>query len=96
MSVTVCHYPTGASKWNPVEHRLFSYISNNWAGVPLRSYEIILNYINDTSTKTGLKVESLLNNKLYEKGVKISDEDFQKIKIEKYKTLPLWNYTIHP
>ncbi len=96
MSVTVCHYPTGASKWNPVEHRLFSHISNNWAGVPLRSYEIMLNYINGTSTKSGLKIQSFLNNTIYEKGIKISDEDFKKINIETFETLPQWNYTIHP
>jgi len=96
ISVTVCHYPTGASKWNPVEHRLFSYISKNWAGVPLRSYETIFNYIDGTNTKSGLKVESIFNDKQYQKGVKISDEDFQKINIESFEKLPQWNYTIHP
>ena len=94
ISVTVCHYPAGASKWNPVEHRLFSFISMNWAGVPLRNYDTILKYISTTTTKQGLKVNAILNDKTYEKGVKISDNQMKEIKIENYHTLPQWNYTI--
>ena len=92
--VTVCHYPSGASKWNPVEHRLFSFISMNWAGVPLRNYDTILRYISSTTTKQGLKVNAILNDKTYEKGIKITDKQMKKIKMERYHTLPLWNYTI--
>jgi hypothetical protein len=92
--VTVCHYPTGASKWNPVEHRLFSFISMNWAGVPLRNYDTILRYISSTKTKQGLRVNAFLNDKVYEKGIKISDQQMKEIKIEFYHTLPQWNYTI--
>jgi hypothetical protein len=96
IAVTICHYPSGASKWNPIEHRLFSYITQNWAGKPLRSYEIILKYIQTTTTKTGLKVESFLNEKEYKKAIKISDEDFEQINIKNHDVLPRWNYTIYP
>ena len=72
MDITVAHYPPGASKWNPIEHRLFSEISKNWAGRPLDSYETILNFIRTTKTKTGLKVNARLVKKQYPKGIKIS------------------------
>jgi Rhodopirellula transposase. len=68
MEATVCHYPAGASKWNPIEHRLFSEISKNWQGTPLRSFETVLKYIRSTSTKTGLKVRAYLIRKNYMKG----------------------------
>ena len=96
IAVTVCHYPTGASKWNPVEHRLFSYISKNWAGLPLRSYDYMLKYIQNTTTKTGLKIESFLNVKEYQKAVKIPDKHFNQINIKYHELLPQWNYTIYP
>lgn len=93
ISIMVCHYPSGASKWNPVDHRLFSFISMNWQGVPLRSYEIMLKYIQNTTTKRGLKINAILNNKNYEKGIKISDSMMKEIKINNFKFLPQWNYT---
>jgi len=96
ISVTVCHYPTGASKWNPTDHRLFSFISMNWAGVPLRSYDIILNQIRKTTTQQGLKVDAILNEKKYEKGIKISDDQMKEINLKKHDILPQWNYTIAP
>ena len=96
ISVTICHYPTGASKWNPTDHRLFSFISMNWAGVPLRSYDIMLNYIRNTTTRQGLKVEAILNEKEYEKGIKITDKQMDQINLKKYDVLPQWNYTIAP
>lgn len=96
ISVTVCHYPPGASKWNPVEHRLFSFISSNWAGVPLKSYDIMLNYIRNTTTRKGLKVDAKLNRKKYEKGIKVDDCDMNDINLKRYKFLPQWNYTINP
>jgi hypothetical protein len=71
LEVTVCHYPTGCSKYNPIEHRLFSYISLNWAGHPLRSLKQMLGYIQTTTTKTGLKVRAFLQEGVYEKGRKV-------------------------
>lgn len=94
--VTVCHYPPGTSKYNPIEHRLFSEISKNWAGEPLISYETILNYINTTKTKTGLKVKAILDETNYEKGIKIIDDEMMKINIKYHDVLPEWNYTIYP
>lgn len=96
IAITVCHYPTGASKWNPTDHRLFSFITRNWAGEPLRSYDIMLNFIRHTKTKKGLKVQAILNDKIYEKGIKVSDEQFKRIHIEHHDILPNWNYTIYP
>lgn len=94
--VTVCHYPTGASKWNPVEHRLFSHVSNNWAGKPLRSLKGMLACIRGTITKTGLKVRALLTRKTYPKGVKVTKEEFAGIEIQRHDVCPAWNYTISP
>jgi hypothetical protein len=96
ISLTVCHYPTGASKWNPIEHRLFSEISKNWAGCPLRNYETIINYIGSTRTETGLVVNAQLVEQEYLKGVKIPDALMATIKIVPHQTQPLRNYTIHP
>ena len=96
LTVTVSHYPSGASKWNPVEHRLHSEISKNWAGQPLESLETILNYINTTTTSTGLKVQASLVKKKYEKGVKISNAKFYKIPIMYDNALPRWNYSLMP
>jgi hypothetical protein len=92
----ICHYPPGASKWNPIEHRLFSFISINWAGVPLRSYDIMLNLIQNTTTQTGLVVDAVLNEKVYETGIKIKDDQMAGINIIKHSELPEWNYTIYP
>lgn len=94
IAVTVCHYPSGASKWNPIEHRLFSQISRNWQGIPLRNYDLILGCLSSTTTKTGLTVNAILNNNVYEKGIKISDAKMQQIKLARSKVLPNWNYTI--
>lgn len=94
--VTLCHYPSGASKWNPIEHRLFSEISKNWAGQPLRTYETTLNYIRTTTTKTGLRVSAHLITQDYPKGVKISDDDFATINLQRHETQPQLNYTIRP
>lgn len=74
LSITVCHLPTGASKWNPNEHRLFSQISRNWAARPLRSLDIMLGYIRGTTTTTGLQVEAVLNEKTYQKGITVSNQ----------------------
>jgi hypothetical protein len=95
-NVTVCHYPPGASKWNAIEHRLFSEISKNWRGTPLISYETVLKYTKRTKTKTGLKVNAILVEKQYEKGIKASKDDLEKLNIERHEVNPSWNYTLYP
>jgi hypothetical protein len=96
LPVTVCHYPTGTSKWNPIEHRLFSEISKTWAGCPLRSYDEVLHYICDTKTETGLTVQAHLVTETYEKGVKVPDEEIDALCIQSHDVCPKWNYTIYP
>ncbi len=96
LSVTVCHYPPGASKWNPIEHRLFSEVSKNWAGRPLDSYETIMNYLQTTITSTGLKVTAYLNRTEYPTGLKISDGEFAKLNLSRHSTQPKRNYTLSP
>ncbi len=96
IEVTVCHFPAGASKWNPIEHRLFSEISKNWAGRPLVNFGTIEKYIKTTSTVSGLTVKACLFARQFEKGVKISDEQMDLLRIEKHSILPKWNYTIRP
>jgi hypothetical protein len=96
LEVTVCHYPPGTSKWNKIEHRMFSFISLNWKGQPLVSYETVVNLIGATRTKTGLRVKAELDAKQYEAGVKISDEEMERINLRPHSTNPLWNYTISP
>jgi hypothetical protein len=96
LEVTVCHYPPGSSKWNAVEHRLFSRISKNWEGEPLDSYEKILKFIRTTKTDTGLKVRAFLSKKNYPKGGSISDMEMKTLSIKPHSTLPKWNYTISP
>jgi len=96
ITVTVSHYPPGTSKWNPIEHRLFSEISKNWAGRPLDSYETVLNYCRTTNTSTGLRVTAHLVTKQYEAGVKISDSQMRALCTRPHATLPQWNYTLVP
>jgi len=96
LRVTVCHYPPGSSKWNPIEHRLFSEISKNWAGKPLESYETVLKYIRSTTTSGGLKVNACLWEKRYEKGEEISAAEMKRIVLTGHKRLPAWNYTLAP
>ncbi len=96
LTVTVAHYPPGTSKWNPIEHRLFSEVSKNWAGRPLDSYETILNCIRTTQTSTGLRVRANLVRKRYTKGIKIPDSEMMKLALEKHEPLPMWNYTLQP
>jgi hypothetical protein len=94
--ITICHYPPGSSKWNPIEHRMFAEISKNWAGQPLFCYEKIMNYIRTTKTKTGLRVGARLIRKQYHTGEKISDKDMKQISIKEHDIFPKWNYTISP
>lgn len=94
LTITVSHYPPGASKWNPIEHRLFSEVSKNWAGEPLDSFETMLKYIRTTKTCTGLKVRANLITKEFPKGLRVSDENFSTLNLAPHPTLPKWNYTI--
>jgi len=96
VEVMVCHFPTGASKWNPIEHRLFSYISLNWAGKPLRSFDTMLGYIRGTTTETGLKVRAFLVDRVYEKGRKVSDQEMKALNLHTRRVCPTWNYVIKP
>lgn len=96
LTVTVCHYPTGCSKWNPIEHRLFSHISINWAGKPLRTLDTMLAYIRGTTTITGLKVKAFLLEGDYETGQNVSDAEMERLNLERHAVCPNWNYTIRP
>lgn len=96
VTVTVCHYPTGCSKWNPVEHRLFSYISLNWAGTPLKSLEVMLGYIRGTSTKTGLQVKAFLQEGNYKRGQRVTKAEMEGLNLQPHTLCPDWNYTIRP
>lgn len=96
IAITVCHYPPGTSKWNKIEHRMFSFISMNWKGKPLENYESILKLISETKTKGGLKIASRLDTKKYVKGKKVNKEDFSNLLLEFKSEFPLWNYTIKP
>jgi len=96
IAITVCHYPPGTSKWNRVEHRLFSFISLTWKGQPLWNYEAVINLIGATRTKSGLRVKAVLDTNEYETGVPITDEQMQELRIRRHKTHPAWNYTLSP
>jgi hypothetical protein len=96
LTLTVCHFPTGASKWNLIEHRLFSEISKNWAGQPLTRYSTMVELIGSTRTQTGLHVHSQLITKHYPTNRKVSDPEMKTINIDKHAILPTWNYTISP
>ena len=94
--IRVCHYPPGTSKWNKIEHRLFSFITMNWRGEPLVSHEVMLNLIAGTRTKTGLSVKVELDNKIYPKGIKVHDAEFASINMVRDNFHGDWNYSISP
>ena len=96
IAVQVAHYPPGQSKYNPIEHRLFSEISKNWAGRPLSSWELILNYIASTTTRTGLTVSAHLVEEEYPTGIKITPEQMDALNLKKNAQRPSWNYTVSP
>jgi hypothetical protein len=96
LEITVCHYPPGTSKWNRIEHRLFSFISINWRGKPLVSHEVIINLIAATTTKTGLSVYARLDDRDYPKGIEISDTDLHAVNLHPNDFHGDWNYTITP
>ena len=95
LHVTVCHYPTGASKWNPVEHRLFGPVSINWAGQPLRSLEILTGWVRGTEVG-GVGVTASLDRATYPTKVKVSKEEMSRLDLERHEVCPDWNYTIGP
>jgi hypothetical protein len=94
--VRVCHYPTGCSKWNPIEHRLFGPISLNWAGVPLSSFEKLLGYLRGTTTKEGLSVRAERLRGNFEKGRKVSEVEMKELGVEWGEECPQWNYLLYP
>jgi len=96
LEITVCHYPTGASKWNPIEHRLFGPISTNWAGKPLETFEFMLACIRGTVTDTGLQIEAFLVDDVYKKGIQVTKEMMETLQILWHEVCPRWNYTIKP
>ena len=95
LEITVCHFPPGTSKWNKVEHRLFCYISRNWAGKPLTDIETVVKLISSTTTKTGLKVECREDKKVYNKGIKVSDKQMKNINLTPLGEFGKWNYVIN-
>jgi hypothetical protein len=96
LEISICHLPPGTSKWNKIEHRLFSFISQNWRGKPLVSHQVIVNLIAATTTRAGLRVHAEVDSRKYPKGVKVTDEEVASIRIERDKFHGDWNYTILP
>ena len=96
LEISVCHFPPGTSKWNKIEHRLFSFISKNWRGEPLLDLVTIVNLIGNTRTDAGLKVCCELDNNIYEKGIEISDEELASLNLFRDVFHGDWNYTIKP
>jgi hypothetical protein len=96
LSISVCHFPPGTSKWNKIEHRLFSFISSNWRGEPLRDYETIVNLISRTTTARGLQVTCRLDRRKYPTGRKVTNEEIKRVNLKLDKFHGEWNYTIHP
>lgn len=96
LEVTVCHYPSGCSKWNPIEHRLFGPISKNWEGKPLRSWEALLGYLRGTHTEQGLQVAATLVPGAYPTGQTVPDAVMRTLHLERHAVCPKWNYTLRP
>jgi hypothetical protein len=96
LSISVCHFPPGTSKWNKIEHRLFSFISSNWRGEPLRDYETIVKLISGTTTAKGLKVTCRLDRRKYPKGRKVTNAEMKQVNLECDRFHGDWNYTIRP
>ena len=96
LAITVCHYPPGTSKWNKIEHRLFSFISLNWKGRPLLSFEAVVNLIGATTTTSGLKVKAVLDTTPYEPGEKIPDAEMKMLRLKPHDFHGDWNYTLQP
>jgi hypothetical protein len=96
LAITVCHFPPGTSKWNKVEHRLWSHVSMNWRGRPLTSHEVIVELIGATTTKTGLKVRAELDPGYYPEGVKVTKAELEAVPLTKHEFHGDWNYTVRP
>jgi len=96
ITVAVCHFPPGTSKWNKIEHRMFSYITKNWRGRPLESRETVIQLISNTKTKTGLEIKAILDNNIYEKGIHVSAKEMSQINERKDSFHGEWNYQILP
>lgn len=96
LTITVGHFPQGASKWNLIEHRMFNLISANWAGEPLLSYEVVLKYLRGTRSSTGFRCRAALDKALYPTKVKVTVEERETLRLTRHRVLPKWNYTIHP
>lgn len=96
LSVTVAHYPSGASKWNPIEHKMFSEISKNWAGEPLETFEHVVNFAKNTTTKPGLRIDAVIDDRIYKKGIKVTNKEMAELSINQDYSLGKWNYTIEP
>ena len=96
LEISICHLPPGTSKWNKIEHRLFSFISQHWRGKPLISHEVIVNLIAATTTKTGLQVRAEVDRGKYPKGIQVSDQEFASLRIKRDKFHGEWNYTLLP
>ncbi len=96
LKIELCHYPPGTSKWNKIEHRLFCHITRNWQGIPLESFEIVVNLIGSTKTEKGLEVHAWLDEKQYEKSKKVSDDQLTEVHIKRNTFHGEWNYNILP
>ena len=96
LAVTVCHFPPGTSKWNRIEHRLFSAISMNWRGRPLQGHEVIVELIGATRTRTGLRVRAALDRGRYPLGIKVSDKQLAAVPVRRHQWHGEWNYSIFP
>jgi hypothetical protein len=96
LRLAVCHFPPGTSKWNKIEHRMFSHITLNWRGRPLTSHEVVVNLISSTTTRQGLRIEAELDTNCYPTGIVVSDQEMASIQLEKANFHGEWNYTIIP
>ena len=96
LRIEVCHFPPGTSKWNKIEHRMFSFMSINWRGKPLESLEVIIELIGATTTTTGLKIYAQIDNRVYEKGITVSDQQLAAINLTRHEFHGEWNYTVTP
>lgn len=96
LELTMCHFPPGTSKWNKIEHRLFSFIGQNWRGKPLVTLQAIVELISHTKTSTGLTVRAAIDSRTYPSGIKITDEELSQVKLRPHKFHGEWNYTIKP
>ena len=96
LAITVCHFPPGTSKWNKIEHRLFSHIAMNWRGTPLVSLAAIVSLITSTHSRSGLRVRSEIDRRRYSDGVKVTDAQMATIRLQRHEFHGEWNYTVYP